>query len=87
VWRFDPRHRTTSPIAFSLERWRAHVARIAAPTLIVSGGPRGFHPPDEAARVACFSKARVAELAEAGHAMHWTQPHALARLLVDHFAG
>lgn len=86
VWRFDPRHRTTSPIGFSLARWRAHVARITAPTLVVGGGPRGFHPDDEAERIACFSSVRVAELADAGHSMHWTRPDALARLLVDHFA-
>jgi pimeloyl-ACP methyl ester carboxylesterase len=85
VWKFDTRHRTTSPIGFSLDRWRAHVARITAPTLIVGGGPRGFHPDDEADRIACFSRVRVQELKDAGHSMHWTQPAALARLLVDHF--
>ncbi len=86
VWKFDPRHRTTSPIGFSLERWRAHVARITAPTLIVGGGRRGFHTDDEDARIACFSRVRVEELADAGHSMHWTQPDALARLIVDHLA-
>jgi pimeloyl-ACP methyl ester carboxylesterase len=86
VWHYDPLHKTTSPIGFSVERWRAHVARIQAPTLIVGGGPQGMHPPDEPARIACFAKATVAELADAGHAMHWTQPKAVADLIVAHLA-
>lgn len=82
AWRFDPRHRTTSPYAFSVARWRAHAARISAPTLVVGGGSTGFHPPDEAERVATIARARIVELPGAGHMMHWTQPAALVRELL-----
>jgi pimeloyl-ACP methyl ester carboxylesterase len=81
-WRFDSRHRTTSPYAFSVARWRAHAAKIDAPTLIVGGGPTGYHPPDEAARVAVIPRARVVELPDAGHMMHWTRPDALVHELL-----
>ncbi len=82
AWRFDPRHRTTSPYAFSVARWRAHAARISAPTLVVGGGPTGYHPPDEAERIAVIERARLVELPGAGHMMHWTQPAALVRELL-----
>ena len=83
VWRFDPLHRTTSPIGFSSSRWMAHGARIAAPTLVVSGGPTGFHPDDEEARIAVIPHVRRAEIADAGHMMHWTRPEQLSALLID----
>lgn len=82
-WRFDPRHRTTSPYAFSVARWRAHAAKIEAPTLIVGGGSTGYHPPDEADRIAVIARARVVELPDAGHMMHWTRPAALVRELLS----
>jgi pimeloyl-ACP methyl ester carboxylesterase len=82
AWRFDPRHRTTSPYAFSVARWRAHAARISAPTLVVGGGSTGYHPPDEADRIATLARARIVELPGAGHMMHWTQPAALVRELL-----
>ncbi len=85
VWRFDALHRTTSPIAFAAGRWRAHAARIAAPTLFVGGGKTGFHPDDEAARIAIIPDNRTHELEGAGHMMHWTQPRELGELLLDFF--
>ena len=84
VWSFDPLHRTTSPFGFSAERWKAHARRITAPTLVVGGGPEGFHPDDEAERVAAIAGAKVVELPGAGHMMHWTRPRELAALLVGH---
>ncbi len=82
TWNFDPIHRTRSPIPFALSRWRAHASRITAPTLFVGGGPTGFHPGDEAERIATFASARVEEIADAGHMLHWTRPEEVARLLV-----
>lgn len=84
VWAFDPLHRTPSPIPFSIDRWRAHARRITARTLCVGGGPTGFHPADEADRVATIAGARTAELPDAGHMMHWTRPDEVAALLVEH---
>jgi pimeloyl-ACP methyl ester carboxylesterase len=81
-WRFDPRHRTTSPYAFSVARWLAHARRITAPTLIVGGGPTGYHPPDETTRIEAIAHARVVELPDAGHMMHWTRATALVAELL-----
>ena len=82
AWTFDPLHRTTSPISFGVSRWKAHAERITAPTLVVGGGSTGFHPEDEADRVATIANARRVDLEGAGHMMHWTQPEALAAALV-----
>jgi pimeloyl-ACP methyl ester carboxylesterase len=81
VWRFDPLHRTRSPIPFSIERWRTHAERVTADTLCVGGGTTGFHPPDEAARIATIPGARGIELEGAGHMMHWTKPEEVAQIL------
>jgi pimeloyl-ACP methyl ester carboxylesterase len=83
VWTFDPLHRTRSPIAFSVDRWRAHATRVACPTLTVGGGHTGFHPEDEGDRIALFPHVRSAEIEDAGHMMHWTKPHEVAQLLVQ----
>ncbi|MBI2388521.1 MAG: alpha/beta hydrolase [Deltaproteobacteria bacterium] len=83
-WAFDPLHRTRSPVAFSVDRWRAHARRVTAPVLCVGGGTTGFHPEDEQERVASFANVRTAEISDAGHMMHWTRPAEVARLLVEH---
>jgi pimeloyl-ACP methyl ester carboxylesterase len=82
-WTFDPLHRTTSPISFGVGRWKAHAARITAPTLVVGGGTTGFHPEDEADRIATFATSRRIDLEGAGHMMHWTQPAELSAALVS----
>lgn len=81
VWAFDPLHRTRSPIPFSLERWRAHAQRITADTLCIGGGASGFHPEDEADRIATIKGARHLEIEDAGHMMHWTKPEEVAHHL------
>ena len=86
VWGFDPLHRTTSPVAFAVERWKAHAARITAPTLIVGGGKTGFHPTDEAERIATIALHTHVEIEDAGHMMHWTRPERLAEILRDFVA-
>lgn len=86
VWAFDPLHRTRSPIPFSIERWRAHAQRVTAETLCVGGGATGFHPEDEAARIAAFPNARAIEIEGAGHMMHWTKPEEVARVLCEFLA-
>jgi pimeloyl-ACP methyl ester carboxylesterase len=85
VWAYDPLHRTTAPIPFNLESFRAFLRGIEPPTLVVSGGPTGWHPPDEAERAACLRDARLVEIPGAGHMMHWTAPEALASSLLDFF--
>lgn len=80
-WRFDPLHRTTSPVPFFAELYMAFARKVTCPVLFVSGGPAGFHPPDEEERLRSFAKLERAEIADAGHMMHWTEPDEVARLL------
>lgn len=86
VWAYDPLHRSTAPIPFNLETFRVFLRRIDCPTLVVSGGPTGWHPPDEAERATYLRTPRLLELPGAGHMMHWTAPDALAKSLLDFFA-
>lgn len=85
-WRFDPLHRTTSPMPFFAEVYKAFARAVTAPVLFVDGGPAGFHPPDEVARLAAFANLECVTLPDAGHMMHWTAPGALARELAAFFA-
>lgn len=82
TWAFDPLHRTPSPTPFSSQVFRAFARAVTCPTLFVSGGPHGFHPPDEEERLSEFQHLTRQELPEAGHMMHWTQPTELAELLL-----
>lgn len=82
VWTFDAMHRTTSPFPFYAEAFCEFAAQITCPVLYVDGGETGFHPPDEAARLAAFADVRHETIEGAGHMMHWTEPAKLARLLV-----
>jgi pimeloyl-ACP methyl ester carboxylesterase len=82
AWRFDPLHRTVSPTPFNVRSFIAFAKRVKCPTLYVSGGPMGFHPDDEAARLAGFANLTRREIADAGHMMHWTKPDRVASLLV-----
>ncbi|WP_437963978.1 alpha/beta hydrolase [Sorangium sp. So ce260] len=86
AWAYDPMHRTTSPLSFQVEAFTSFLERIACPTLVVSGGPTGWHPPDEAARVAKLARAEHVELQDAGHMMHWSAASQLAERLGEFFA-
>ena len=85
AWHFDPLHRTTAPMPFFANLLIEFIKKVTCPVLFVSGGPKGYHPPDEAQRLAAFAHLHRAELPEAGHMVHWTQPEALAPLLIEHF--
>jgi pimeloyl-ACP methyl ester carboxylesterase len=86
VWAFDPLHRTTSPTPFHLDTFTAFLDQITCPTLCVSGGPLGFHAPDEADRAARLARAVHVEMPEAGHMLHWTAPAELSRHLIEFLA-
>ena len=85
TWAWDPLHRTTSPMPFSVQVFKTFLRRITCPTLLVSGGAAGWHPPDEEERAACLASAEHVELPEAGHMMHWSEPAALAERLAAFF--
>ena len=82
-WRFDPLHRTTSPLPFARDAFVSFLSRIDAPALIVSGG-RGFRTEDHAERVAALRSAREVEIPDVGHMIHWLAPDALAGAILDH---
>ena len=82
AWRNDPLHRTTSPTPFFAKLLVEFAKKVTCPTLFVSGGTMGYHPPDEADRIAAFPDVRTAEIPDAGHMMHWTKPAEVAELLV-----
>lgn len=86
AWRFDPLHKTTSPVPFFSAVYRAFAGRVACPALFVSGGAAGWHPADEDARLGAFPRLRRETLDDAGHMMHWTRPLPLARLLLQFWA-
>ncbi len=81
-WAYDPIHRTTSPTPFQLEVFNAFLREVDCPTLFVSGGPTGWHPEGEEARLAFLRHLRRVEFPEAGHMMHWTAPEPLAEALL-----
>lgn len=82
-WKFDPLHRCVSPFPFFAAMYKSFAGRIACPVLSVSGGPEGFHTPDEDDRLSAFKNAKSAEIPGAGHMMHWTKPAELATLLLE----
>jgi pimeloyl-ACP methyl ester carboxylesterase len=78
AWKADPLHGTRSPMPFSAASFKEFIRRVTCPVLFVSGGPLGWHPPDEDDRVAAFTSLERLELADAGHMMHWTRPAEMA---------
>ncbi len=85
TWRYDPLHRTTSPMPFFAKVYGAFAARVTCPVLYVTGGPLGWRVPDEDARVAIFPSATRVDIPDAGHMMHWSAPDALSRALIEFF--
>jgi pimeloyl-ACP methyl ester carboxylesterase len=84
TWRFDPRHRTMSPLPFRAEMFCAFLARIKAPTLVLLG-EKGYRLADEAARLAVLHQPTVREIAATGHMLHWFAPEAVLESLTAHF--
>jgi pimeloyl-ACP methyl ester carboxylesterase len=82
-WAYDPLHRTPAPFPFFSELYQSYAKKIACPTLFVSGGKDGFHPPDEHQRLQAFRYLTSLEMPDAGHMMHWTQPEKLSQILLS----
>jgi pimeloyl-ACP methyl ester carboxylesterase len=80
TWRFDPLHRTTSPMAFDPERFAHFVRAIEAPTLVVEG-ERGFRHSAHAERARLLRRSRHAVVNGAGHMLHWSHCSEVARLV------
>jgi len=84
-WAYDPLHRTTSPMPFLSAIYRAFASCAACPVLFVSGGTKGWHPPDESERLSAFKNLSRVDIEGAGHMVHWTRPSELAKALLDFF--
>jgi len=84
VWRFDPLHRTSSPMPFLIESYLAFLRRIDVPTLVI-GAARGYRVPDEAERLAAIPNARLHEIPDVGHMIHWLAADPLADALLSFF--
>jgi pimeloyl-ACP methyl ester carboxylesterase len=82
-WAYDPLHRTLSPTPFSARTLVAFARQVTAPVLFIGGGAEGYHPPDEAERLAAFPTLERVDLPGAGHMLHWTQPAELAQVLLE----
>jgi len=83
VWRFDPLHRTISPLAFEAKRFHSFLERIEAPTLAVFGG-RGLRLGDEAERLGKLRNVRSLEIPDVGHMVHQLAADALADAILTH---
>jgi pimeloyl-ACP methyl ester carboxylesterase len=77
-WKADPRHRELGPIPFNRENLLVHLRAITATKLFIDGGATGWHPKDEADRLAALAPARHVILDGGGHMLHWTRAHDLA---------
>jgi pimeloyl-ACP methyl ester carboxylesterase len=53
---------------------------------LVSGGASGWHPTDEALRIAALRDVRTVTFDDAGHMIHWTRPGELASAIASFFA-
>jgi len=85
TWRFDPLHRTPSPVGFEAARFAQFTAAIDRPTLIVQG-EHGLRTGDDDARIASYPRATKYVLPGAAHMLHWTHARETAQALLGFFA-
>lgn len=86
TWAWDPLHRSVSPTPFNSTAFGSFLRAIECPVLFIDGGPLGWHPPDEADRLACIRRLETATFPDAGHMMHWTAPDAVAQAILAFLA-
>lgn len=85
-WRFDPMHRTTSPMPFDLARFRVFLQAIRCPTLAVWGERSPMRPPDANERMALIQDLTQFVLPGAAHNLHHERPDELAAVLLGFFS-
>jgi pimeloyl-ACP methyl ester carboxylesterase len=85
---FDPRHRLVNPVLYRREEAEACWARMQVPMLLLLGGRSellarfGEDASDERLRTQ-YPSARIVRIPEVGHAMHYEDPHSVARHIVE----
>jgi pimeloyl-ACP methyl ester carboxylesterase len=87
-WKFDPLHKTTSPVPFSRARAAAFWRRVTSPVLYLEGGesPIRLDPVDRDERLAIL-RARRRTIAGSGHHPHLQQPETFAEVVLEFLAG
>jgi pimeloyl-ACP methyl ester carboxylesterase len=86
AWRFDPLHRTLSPVSFDRGRFLDCLAAIEAPVLVLQG-EHGFRASDDPERIARLASHEHAIVEGAGHMLHWTHGIEVGRLVLEHVRG
>jgi pimeloyl-ACP methyl ester carboxylesterase len=79
TWKFDPLHRTTSPLPFYAEQAMEFYRRIECPVLVIFGKQSRQAPrPDLQQRLNAIRDHRRAAIDRAGHMIHQDNPDDLA---------
>lgn len=86
IWKHDPLHRTRTPLLFNLAHYKAFIARIRCPVLLVNGGDSDLSFLHDQARQQLYPNPQVKTLPGAGHMMQLDQPEPLADMLREFFA-
>ena len=86
IWKFDPLHKTRSPLVFQVAQFAAFVRRIQCPVLIVDGAQSDMTFAHDPERQALYPNHTIETIAT-GHMMHFERPQELAALLLKFFNG
>jgi pimeloyl-ACP methyl ester carboxylesterase len=82
-WKYDPQHRTRSPMPFDERVFAAFIRRITCPVLLVDSTERIASGMSNPARQALYTTATKRVLANSGHMMQLDQPDAVAELVME----
>jgi pimeloyl-ACP methyl ester carboxylesterase len=85
-WKYDPLHRTRSPMPFDERVFAAFIRRITCPVLLVDSSERINSGTSNPARQALYATASKRVLPNAGHMMQLDQPEALAEMVAEFLA-
>ena len=80
-WKFDPLHRTTSPIPFDANRFVHFLSAIRCPSFIIWGERSPMRPVDADERMNLIPGLERQTLAGAAHNLHHERPLELAAML------
>ena len=79
VWRYDPLHRTRSPVPIPTEAGAAFWAALRTPVLWLGGAESEWIRPEVLARLDALPDCQRALIADAGHGLQNDQPEAVAQ--------
>lgn len=85
-WKYDPLHRTRSPMPFDDRVFASFIRRIDCPVLLVDSADAIDAGTTNTARQALYTTAEKRVLADAGHMMQLDQPTSLAEMVLEFLA-